>query len=369
MAMGAPRERLVERALALILEGEMAPGDAAGQARTALNQWRIKSDEHAAAVQEARQRWNALGGMAHDLRAHFDEPEGPLMANAANAAAAAAATASSTHRQQRRKMLFSVAGLLGAGLVAGRGVQWYWQQPVFRSAYRTRTAQMLKVTLADGRSGRNGAIGAIGAIGATGAMGSQLDLAPQSAIEVTLYRQRRFVDMAHGEVRFEVSPDSDRPFEVHTRSATIEVVGTAFTVRDRGGPVTVGVEHGHVRVRVTPPRGLAGAETRVIDLYKSDQLEIVDGQPGRVQQADTAALSAWRDGWLVFENTPLGDALAAVNSYRARPIVSNSARIDAMRLSGRFRTGDSEGLLAALPTILPLTTVVHPDGSVALQVR
>jgi transmembrane sensor len=363
MAMGAPRERLVERALALILEGEMAPGDAAGQARTALNQWRIKSDEHAAAVQEARQRWDALGGMAHDLRAHFDEPEGPLMANAA---AAAAATASSTHRQQRRKMLFSVAGLLGAGLVAGRGVQWYWQQPVFRSAYRTRTAQMLKVTLADGRSGRNGAIGAIGA---TGAMGSQLDLAPQSAIEVTLYRQRRFVDMAHGEVRFEVSPDSDRPFEVHTRSATIEVVGTAFTVRDRGGPVTVGVEHGHVRVRVTPPRGLAGAETRVIDLYKSDQLEIVDGQPGRVQQADTAALSAWRDGWLVFENTPLGEALATVNSYRAQPIVTADARVDAMRLSGRFRSNESAGLLAALPSILPLVAVPQTDGSVVLRPR
>lgn len=346
MAMGAPRERLVERALALIVEGEMAPGDAASQARAALNQWRGKSAEHAAAVLEARQRWDALGGMAHDLRTHFDEPEAALMANAA--------AASAGQRQQRRKMLFSIAGLLGAGLVAGRGVQWYWQRPLYSAAYETRTAQMRKVTLADGRDG---------------APGSRLDLAPHSAIDVTLYRQRRFVDMAHGEVRFEVSRDADRPFEVRTRSATIEVVGTAFTVRDRGGPVTVGVEHGHVRVRMAPRPGLAGAEGTVIDLQASDQIEIVDGQPGRVQQADTAALSAWRDGWLVFENTPLGDALAAVNSYRARPIVSGSSRIDAMRLSGRFRTNDSEGLLAALPAILPLTPVTRPDGSVALLAR
>lgn len=348
MAMGAPRERLVERALALIVAGEMAPGDAAGQARTALSQWRAKSAEHAAAAQEARQRWDALGGMANDLRAHFNEPEGGLMAQAA------AASASSAQRQQRRKMLFSVAALLGTGLVAGRGVQWYWHQPVFRSAYETRTARMLKVRLTDGLGG---------------GAGSQLDLAPLSAIDVTLYRQRRFVDMARGEVRFEVAPNAQRPFEVRTRGATIEVVGTAFTVRDRGGPITVGVEHGHVRVRVAPRSRSPGTEAEVIDLRKGELLEIQDGHAAPVRQTDTAALSAWRSGWLVFENTPLGDALAAVNSYRAQPIVTTNTRIDAMRLSGRFRTNDSEGLVAALPTILPLTAVHRPDGSVTLLTR
>lgn len=346
--MGAPRERLVERALALIVAGEMAPGDAAGQARTALSQWRGKSAEHAAAAQEARQRWDALGGMANDLRAHFNEPEGGLMAQAA------AASASSAQRQQRRKMLFSVAALLGTGLVAGRGVQWYWHQPVFRSAYETRTARMLKVRLTDGLGG---------------GAGSQLDLAPLSAIDVTLYRQRRFVDMARGEVRFEVAPNAQRPFEVRTRGATIEVVGTAFTVRDRGGPITVGVEHGHVRVRVAPRPRSPGTEAEVIDLRKGELLEIQDGHAAPVRQTDTAALSAWRSGWLVFENTPLGDALAAVNSYRAQPIVTTNTRIDAMRLSGRFRTNDSEGLVAALPTILPLTAVHRPDGSVTLLTR
>lgn len=358
MAAGAPRERLVERALALIVEGEMGPGDAAVQARTALHQWRGKSSEHAAAAQEARERWDALGGMANELRARFGEPEGAMLAartaHTTQTAAGSGSSAHGMHRQQRRKLLFSVAAFLGTGLLAGRGAQWYWQQPVFHAAYQTPTARMLQVKLADGNQG---------------APGSRLDLAPQSAIDVTLYRDRRVVDMARGEVRFDVAPDKSRPLHVHARGASVEVVGTAFTVRDRGGPLTVGVEHGHVRVRVAPRAGLAGAQGEVIDLYRGDQLEIVGGQAGRVQQTDTAALSAWRNGWLVFENTPLGDALAAVNSYRARPIVSSNPRIDAMRLSGRFRTSDSEGLVAALPTILPLTTVQRPDGSVTLQTR
>ncbi len=345
MAMGAPRERLIERALALIVEGEVAPGDAAQRARMALNQWRGKSPEHAAAVLEARHRWDALGGMADGLRAHFDEPEARMAANAA---------AASGRVVHRRKLLLSIAGLLGSGIVAGRGVQWYWQQPVFQAAYSTRTAQMLKVTLADG---------------ADHVSGSRLDIAPQSAIDVTLYRQRRIVDMARGEVRFEVSHDARRPFQVHTRSAVIEVVGTVFTVRDRGGPITVGVEQGHVRVQVRPRQGAGTPQVEVIDLHRGELVEVRDGQAEAVRQADTQALSAWRDGWLVFDNTPLGDALAAVNSYRARPIVSANGRIDALRLSGRFRTDDSVGLVAVLPTILPVTAVPRPDGSVELQAR
>ena len=333
-----PRERLIERALALIVEDEIAPpSPAANSARLALDQWRTRSPEHAAAVREARERWNALGGMADDLRAHFDEP----------------VPAPAPRNPSRRKMLLSVAGLLGAGVVAGRGVQWYWQQPVFQATYRTPNARMLKVTLADA---------------ADASAGSRLDLAPQSAVDVTLYRRRRVIDMARGEVRFDVAPDAERPFVVRTREAIIEVVGTAFTVRDRGGPITVGVEHGHVRVQVLRQAGTERSG-EVVDLRAGDMLEVRDGHADPVRQADTAALSAWRDGWLVFDNTPLGDALAAVNSYRSAPIVGADARIDAMRLSGRFRTNDSAGLLDALPAILPLVAVARPDGSVHLQAR
>ncbi|MCY1507693.1 FecR protein [compost metagenome] len=333
-----PRERLIERALALIVEDEIAPpSPAANSARLALDQWRTRSPEHAAAVREARERWNALGGMADDLRAHFDEP----------------VPAPAPRNPSRRKMLLSVAGLLGAGVVAGRGVQWYWQQPVFQATYRTPNARMLKVTLADA---------------ADASAGSRLDLAPQSAVDVTLYRRRRVIDMARGEVRFDVAPDADRPFVVRTREAIIEVVGTAFTVRDRGGPITVGVEHGHVRVQVLRQAGTERSG-EVVDLRAGDMLEVRDGHADPVRQADTAALSAWRDGWLVFDNTPLGDALAAVNSYRNAPITGADARIDAMRLSGRFRTNDSAGLLDALPAILPLVAVARPDGSVSLQAR
>jgi ferric-dicitrate binding protein FerR (iron transport regulator) len=64
----APDEKLIERALALIIESESAPQDAAVAARLALTRWRSRSAEHAVAAQEARRRWDALGGIAAELR-------------------------------------------------------------------------------------------------------------------------------------------------------------------------------------------------------------------------------------------------------------------------------------------------------------
>ncbi|MDQ0024412.1 ferric-dicitrate binding protein FerR (iron transport regulator) [Variovorax paradoxus] len=65
---GAPDEKLIERALALIVESESAPHEAALAARLALARWRSRSAEHAAAALEARRRWDALGGIAAELR-------------------------------------------------------------------------------------------------------------------------------------------------------------------------------------------------------------------------------------------------------------------------------------------------------------
>ncbi|NDZ18066.1 iron dicitrate transport regulator FecR [Variovorax sp. WS11] len=342
----ALQERLVEQALTLIVRADVAPDGLADPARKALGRWGGRSAEHAAAMQEARRRWDALGGMAGDLRARFDEPQPQ----------AATRDPIATRGRQRRNLLLSIAGLLGTGVLAGRGAWWYWQQPVFTAAYETRTAQMLKLALADG---------------AGGAAGSQLELAPLSAVKVLLYRQRRVVEMARGEVRFEVVRDPARPFEVRTREARIEVIGTVFTVRDRGGAITVGVEHGHVRVKLQQ-RGAedaSGTPDAGIDLLAGQVLDILDGRAEAVRTSDAAAMSAWRDGWLVFENAPLGEALATINAYRATPIVAADARVEALRLTGRFRASESAGLVAALPTILPLTAASRPDGSVELRAR
>lgn len=334
----APSEKLIERALALVVQGEVAPGDAAAEANAQLRQWREKSARHEAAVHEAVTRWNALGGLAPELRGHFQEP----------------VTGAAPARQRQRRALLSVAALLGLGALAGKGLHWHWQQPLFAASYRTRTAQLLQVPLRDG---------------ADGAPGSRLDLAPASAIEVQLFRDRRSVRLVGGTVRFDVAADAGRPFEVLTRQARIEVVGTAFTVRDRGGAVSVSVEHGKVRVQALGGSAAPQQAPAAVELLPGHALEVRGGRMERLHGPGMESLAAWREGWLVFDNHPLAEALATINAYREQPITARDARVGALRLTGRFRATDAQGLLAALPAVLPVTATVRGDGSVELAMR
>lgn len=338
--MTMPRsEKLVEHALTLIVQREGASPASAERATAALREWRSASPAHEAAASEAQQRWDALGGLAPDLRDCFAEPD--------------AATTAARGRQ-RRNLVLSVAGLIGTGALAGKGFQWYWQQPLFAADFATATAQLRKVLLPDGPSG------------------SRLELSPQSRLAVRLYRQRREVDFAGGEARFEVAADAQRPFEVRTRDAVIRVIGTAFTIRDRGGPILIAVERGKVRVTVRPrPRDAVTTSSMdsEIELQAGEALTLRDGVPDPVRQVDAASLAAWREGWLVFDATPLGEALATINAYRQWPILSADPRVNALRLSGRFRANGSASLLDALPLTLPVIAQAHSDGTVTLHAR
>jgi ferric-dicitrate binding protein FerR (iron transport regulator) len=68
-ASNTPDEKLIERALMLIVQCEAAPHESATAAYAALDEWRGKSAAHEAAAQEAHRRWDALGGIAANLRA------------------------------------------------------------------------------------------------------------------------------------------------------------------------------------------------------------------------------------------------------------------------------------------------------------
>lgn len=340
-----PSPKLVERALALIVECESAPAALVPDALAALQQWCGTSPEHAAAAQEAQRLWGQLAGMTDGLKAHFTEQRAEPRAKADASAG--------RQSRQRRHLLLSAAALLGTGGLAAGGLRWYWLQPVFTATYVTPTAQTRRLVLPDGH-GRDG---------------SQLDMAPRSALDVALFRERREVRMGGGEVRFDVAHDPLRPFTILTRQVRIEVVGTVFTVRDRGGPISVGVERGHVRVQVFTKQGPDRVVLEApIDLLAGQSLGIEQGH-ATVRSTDTTAMSAWREGWLVFNNARLGDALESVNAYRRQPILSRDPRVAAMRLSGRFQADDATELLAVLPTILPLAVHPRADGSVELTPR
>jgi len=316
-------EQRVRRALTLIATAELDLPDAADAAHAQLDAWRQRSAANETAYAQARTQWQMLNAVAPHLQDRLPRPG-----------------AGRVRRPARRALLgLAALGATGLSLLSWR----HYQTPTFNQQLATGTAQLNHIDLPDG---------------------SRIDLSARTVLQVTLYPGRREVLMESGEARFQVARDENRPFIVRARRASVHVLGTVFTVADRAGRTSVAVEHG--RLRVEPIE----ANSPRFELTDRQGVSWRDGErPVAVALSRGANIAAWRDGWLVFDNTPLSVALPEINAFRDRPITLADSALGALTLTGRFRTGNAPQLLDALATMLPLRVSRRDDGSALLQAR
>ncbi|UPG88233.1 FecR domain-containing protein [Luteibacter aegosomaticola] len=277
--------------------------------REALAKWLAEDPAHAVALARLRSTWAFLDDVAP------------------------------AHRRRRRNARFRRAALVAAATVvvavAGSVVWWERMPPpaAVAEAYRTARGEQRQVTLADG---------------------SLVWLDTGTVISVRLSEGGRDVALSSGQALFDVTHDVARPFVVHTATAQVRVVGTRFGVRETPtGLVSCGtdisVTRGHVQV--TDPRGqgrvdlLAGQAAHVAPL----------GLPARLANG---AGEAWRDGRVVFDDTPLPDAVAELERYGDTHLaVAPSAR--GLHVTGSFTVGNADAFAKALPQILPVRLERH----------
>lgn len=154
-----------------------------------------------------------------------------------------------------------------------------------------------------------------------------------------------------------------RPLRVRVGDAVIRDIGTIFRVRRAAAGAEVAVLEG--RVEVSGPAGRA---------------ELGAGQAMDVDTLTTLAASvptleretAWREGRLRFDGTPLPEVLSTLSHYRAAPVVwvgGFPADGAALRLSGEYRIRDIESLIDGLPAILPVRIERQPSGAVQVSSR
>ena len=197
------------------------------------------------------------------------------------------------------------------------GVGWHqWQQPTFSGQYLAPQAQRKTITLPDG---------------------SELAMDADTRAQVTLYRDRREVRLAHGQILFAVAPDRRQPFEVLAGAARVRVVGTRFSVRYRSagmdaGAVKIAVEQGQVRVM-----GVDAHAGEAVDLHAGQGLTVArDGAVGAVAAVAPSSIALWRKGLVRFEDTPLADALLELERYGPTRLVIRDPAVAAMTLGGSY---------------------------------
>ena len=261
---------------------------------------------------------------------------------------------------RRRPAPFALAAMVALAVVTIGWAAWtgwaFWRQlPLFEQSYATGRGQQLSITLADG----NGA-------------GSRVHLDTASQVVVRLYRNRREVDLRNGQAQFQVASDPDRPFHVQAGSVRITVVGTRFSVRHTesglaAGQTVISVEEGKVSVRsadaVAPPPGHHRTGASVGEGTVDRSLVLIAGQRtvadaagdlGPVASLPPAAMAAWRDGRISFDQTRLGDAIAEFERYGRTGLAVSDPAVAALLVGGSYSPGQARRFAETLPRMLPV---------------
>ena len=162
-------------------------------------------------------------------------------------------------------------------------------------------------------------------------------------------RQRRAV-LAQGEVLFHVAKDAKRPFNVLFGHEAVRVVGTVFDVLHTIRKSSVTVAEGRVRFSDV-------SSGRAALLVAGDQLVYRPDTGVRVRRVDPSAASAWRNGYLIYDNGTLADIVEDLNRYFTRRIVIVDAAAARQRFSGALRVDGERAVVNRLSHLLP----IRPD--------
>lgn len=299
--------------------------------------WQARGPAHRIAFERCTDTWQEVAGIS--------------LADAYAAAAQDASASAGRRPWQPGRAGWALAATVVIMVSLG-GMLWQpWRD---RGAYHTGVGEQRVVVLDDG---------------------TRMSLNTDTRVRVALDASNRNVGIERGEALFEVAKDPQRPFVVRASSSEVVAIGTVFAVRLTTADsrpqdtLTVTLIEGQVSVRATSGGGgLADggvAPERPVSMQPGERVRLVkaagSSTPGTRPQMDRPNLEqvvAWKRSEAVFDNVPLAEAVAEMNRYNRTPIVlSGAAATTDQRVSGQFRTGDSEGFARAVASLHGL--VVH----------
>jgi transmembrane sensor len=302
----------------------------AAEQQSELDAWLDQSTAHRIAflrVSEAWKRFGELDAMAAD-RTHGAIPARGawvLGINVPNGAVPGvprglAAPRALLHRISSRAAAMVLIVLAAVGLtflyVANRA-----------TSYQTEVGQTRSVALEDG---------------------SHVTLDTGSRIEVALREGERRIDLINGDAYFEVAKDPKRPFVVSMNRARVVAVGTQFYITRGDNAVIILVTEGTIRLErdaQSPQQVSAGSEAR---------LDATGLRISRPTDMEVQEMLEWRNGYLLFRDTALVEAVAKFNRYVSKKMFIEDPALDGIHIGGHFRLNDVQGFLWLLKSGFPV---------------
>lgn len=181
-----------------------------------------------------------------------------------------------------------------------------------------------------------------------------------SVLKVTYTDAYRLLQLERGELHVDVAHDTKRPLSVVANGKVFQAVGTAFNVQVKRGDVELIVTDGKVVIAE-----VTDEKSDVEDALKIDQVSaplVTKGEMVSLKVKDTLAkinvqalaepqLTAnlsWRQGNIIFNGESLLEAMQEVSRYTSTKFQIADKSIEDIKIAGRFKIGDVNGLVAAL---------------------
>lgn len=193
---------------------------------------------------------------------------------------------------------------------------------------------------------------------------STVVLDARSKIRVRYTKSLRSVELLKGQALFGVAHNPARPFVVTTNDATIRDVGTEFDVRRTDAATVVTVLKGKIATFSAHGGSMASAErTRGIYVSAGEQVTIEPRVVLRPVQINVAVATAWTQGKLVFDGTPLSEVIRDFNRYSLKPLTIDDPQLLSLHVSGTFEARDSKQLIQFLSERFGLVAHESSDGT------
>lgn len=268
-----------------------------------FEQWLQADEQHRRAWRKAEKVWQLTGAL----------PASMDLGNRPEPRAQQAAPRRS-RRWRRPRLAIACSLLLGllltAGLERGPGHD-----------VSTGTAQVRTLDLADG---------------------SHVQLDSQTALDIDLGPQRRYIRLVDGQAFFQVHRQPDAPFIVDTDALKVTVTGTAFEVRHLYQQTRVSVVEGSVQVDID-----SQTQQAPFQLQAGDQL-LFDQASSRVSLVRTPIeqIASWRTGKLLVEAATLDHVVREMRRHYNGLIILDP-RLGRQKVTGTYNLGDPVSALQA----------------------
>lgn len=321
--------------------------------RTRFDEWLRKSPENIQAYLEVAAGWSELPtadpDKRLDIQSLIERARRSGEQNITPLASAKGAQGRSRNRFWTPALAASFALLT---LLLGTGA-YLWAS--YAGAYSTNIGEQRTVSLPDG---------------------STVILNALTTVRVRYSNTLREVDLIRGQAFFDDIKDPRRPFIVRMRSATVRAVGTQFDIDTTNNAALVTVIEGQVAVggggalKVASDAQalrLKGAnpqrqEPSPVLVSAGQQLVVTAQLTEKPQRIDVRSETAWLQGRLVFENTPLVKVAARFNLYSSRRLVITDPALQTVGVSGVYSSADPESLIGFLRAQPGLQVVETPTA-------